>query len=508
MRHLRTSLKSLMLFLIGIILILPICALIFTGEAVESNLIPIQYIIIVDIVSFVITAMGIFFCIKLGDIGKIFVTAFSLLISIILCVGTYFISETSETLRDITRAEDYYDQVSIVTLVDSDLKNIEDIGGKKLGVQYKTQPDVMAAGLDKIQATYNVQFEEVEYENMSVMVDALLNNEVDAILYTSTYTQLFAEEIEGFDKKVKVLVTCDLSFQDIDKYHDMIKDEAPPDPTVEPEEIVTEPNDPIEVPESSVNSDVFAVYLSGIDVYGSISLKSRSDVNIIAIVNPNEHKVLLVTTPRDYFVPIPGVSNGKPDKLTHAGIYGVQASMDTLGALYGVELDYYFRVNFTSFEKIVDALGGVDVYSEYSFSTRGYSYNKGYNHVDGAAALVFARERYSFAAGDNQRGKNQQQLIKAIIEKACSPAILTAAGEILDSVRANIDTNIPEEMIQDMIRNQLADNQGWQIEMLAATGTGDYDEPYSMPGFNAYVMIPNQESVDAIKATIQEMYNE
>ena len=506
MRHMRTQLKSLMLFLIGIICILPICAIVFTSTAVASNLIPIHYIIIADVVVTIITGVAIFLCIKLGDIGKICSAAFSLLISISLCLGTYFIVETSATLKDITNSEDYYDQVSVVTLANSDLTTINDMSNHVLGVQYKTQPDVMAAGIDKIQSTYNIQFESIEYDNISTLVDALLNNEVDAIIYNSTYTQLLAEEIEGFDKMVKVLVTCDLTFQDIDKYHDMVKDNTviPPPPTEDNNETI-QPNEPT-LPHEPENSDVFAVYLSGIDVYGSISLKSRSDVNIIAIVNPKEYKVLLVTTPRDYFVPIPGVSNGKPDKLTHAGIYGVQASMDTLGELYGINLDYYFRVNFTSFEKIVDALGGVDVYSEYSFSTRGYSFNKGNNHVNGAAALVFARERYSFAAGDNQRGKNQQQLIKAIIQKACSPAILTAAGEILDSVRANIDTNIPEEMIQDMIRNQLSDNREWQVEMLAATGTGDYDEPYSMPGFNAYVMVPNQESVSKIKEAIQAMY--
>ena len=501
MRHIRHSLKSLILFLIGIILVLPLCATIFSISAINSNLIPVKYIVIVDIIAGVATIISLVLCLKLSDIGKILSSGVCLLLSVLLCVGTYFIFEANDTLHDITNTGEYYDQVAIVTLVDSDLNKPADLNNVNIGIQTQTQSDLVLAGLDKVERSYNIQLTTTEYENLSLVVDALMNGEVDAIMYNSSYGDILDEQIDGYQSKIKVILYCNLTFDDIDAFRasnntNTNQEPTPIEPTV-PE--VIEPTTP-------KNDDVFAVYLSGIDVYGSISIKSRSDVNIIAIVKPSERKVLLVTTPRDYFVQIPGVSGEKKDKLTHAGIYGVQASMDTLSQLYDVDIDYYFRVNFTSFEKIINALGGVDVYSQYSFNARGYSFSKGYNHVNGEQALVFARERYSFQAGDNQRGKNQQELIKAIIKKACSPAILTAAGEILNSVRSNIDTNIPEEMIQDVIRNQLEDNREWQIDTLAATGTGSNDSPYSMPGYTAYVMIPNQESVSEIKEAIQAMY--
>lgn len=506
MKHFLNLHKSLFLFLIGSICLLSLCVLTFTCSAIISNLIPIQYVVLLDSICVFVTVFSIYACIKLGNISRIVSSSICLLLSIALCFGSYLLSEANNTLKNITSSDDYYDQVSIVVLSDSKIVDISELDNKKIGVQYQIQSDVMSAGINKIQNSQNIRFEIVEYDDISSLTSALLNQEIDAALYNSSYISLISEEIEGFDLNTKVLYECNLTLGEVDMIHKLVDDEETLPSVGQVESTSPTVNDET-ISENTDNDDVFAVYLSGIDVYGSISLKSRSDVNIIAIVNPNERKVLLVTTPRDYFVPIPGVSGDKNDKLTHAGIYGIQASMDTLSQLYDVDIDYYFRVNFTSFEKIIDSLGGVDVYSQYNFSASGYSFQKGYNHVNGKQALVFARERYSFAAGDNQRGKNQQELIKAIIKKACSPAILTAAGEILDSVRDNIDTNIPEGMIQDIIRKQLEDNREWQIETLAATGTGSYDEPYSMPGFKAYVMIPNEDSVNLITESIKQMYN-
>ena len=259
--------------------------------------------------------------------------------------------------------------------------------------------------------------------------------------------------------------------------------------------------------EIKVEDESFAVYISGIDVYGAIETNSRSDVNIIAVVNPTTHQILLVTTPRDYYVEIPGISGGAKDKLTHAGIYGVDASMATLGALYDTEIDFYARVNFTSLITMIDALGGVDVNSEQAFTT---SYDsglvmdvaQGLNHFNGQQALAFSRERQNVDGGDFQRGKNQQAVITAMIKKAISPAILMGANGILESVGGNVDTNMSHEQIQELIKSQLASPAAWNIKSMAAEGTGDEQYCYSSGEALLYVTQPDMNSISAIQQAI------
>ena len=255
------------------------------------------------------------------------------------------------------------------------------------------------------------------------------------------------------------------------------------------------------------DDDTFAMYISGIDVYGDIGTTSRSDVNIIAVVNTKTHQVLLITTPRDYYVPIPTISGDERDKLTHAGIYGVEASVATLEQLYEMNIDYYTRVNFTSVVKIVDALGGVSVYSNQSFTTGNLTIHEGYNDLNGEQALAFSRERHNVEGGDFQRGKNQQEVIKGIIRKAISPAILLGANDILNSISGNVDTNMPTEAIQNLIKEQLDTKASWNIKSMAAVGTGDSQTCYSIPNSQVYVAWPDQTSIDEIKAAVEAVEN-
>ena len=260
-----------------------------------------------------------------------------------------------------------------------------------------------------------------------------------------------------------------------------------------------------------IKTDAFIVYVSGIDVYGPIKTNSRSDVNILMVVNPTTHKILLVTTPRDFYIPFPGVTGGKRDKLTHAGIYGVDVSMAALGQLYDIQPDFYARVNFTSLIKVVNALGGVKVYSEASFKQvidGEVTYvSKGWNYFNGEQALAFCRERKQLSDGDYQRGKNQEAVLKAIIEKILSPAVLKGANGLLDSVKGNIETNMSMEQIQELVKSQLNDPQSWSIDMMAASGRGDSNYCYSMPGTKLYVSWPDEVSVKAIKNAIEEVMN-
>ena len=263
-----------------------------------------------------------------------------------------------------------------------------------------------------------------------------------------------------------------------------------------------------EIEKEEVNVEKpFNVYISGIDVSGPISTNSRSDVNIIMTVNPNTKKILLTTTPRDYYVTIPGISGDVRDKLTHAGIYGVDASMSTLESIYDIDISYYARVNFTSLIKIVDALGGVDVYSEYAFTTAhgNYSIQKGTNHLNGDTALAFSRERYSFEDGDNQRGKNQEAVLTAIIQKAMSPAILTKANQILSTVGDSVETNMTQDEMAKLINMQLSDGASWTIESQAAVGTGDNQACYSSGSQLLYVMWPDEAVVESLSNKMKQV---
>lgn len=251
-------------------------------------------------------------------------------------------------------------------------------------------------------------------------------------------------------------------------------------------------------------SNAFNIYISGIDVAGSISKNSRSDVNIIMTVNPDTKQILLTSTPRDFYVEIPGVSGGAKDKLTHAGVYGVDASMRTLEQLYGVDISYYARVNFTSVISIVDALGGVEVESAQAFRTKsGHSFSEGTNYLNGEQALAFARERKSFAAGDRQRGKNQEAVIEAILNKMMSPAMLRNANQIIESVSHCVETNMLRDEMTELINMQLDDPAVWDIESQAADGKGSSAACYSSGSQKLYVMIPDDMIVEECKQKIQ-----
>ena len=259
---------------------------------------------------------------------------------------------------------------------------------------------------------------------------------------------------------------------------------------------------------NKITKEPFVVYLSGVDTRGDLTDKARSDVNIIAAVNPVTKQVVLINTPRDYYVDLAG-TNSK-DKLTHAGLYGVQTSMDTLGNLYGVDVQHYIRINFAGFINIIDALGGVDVYSDQAFTSVGSpgyydptTFVEGWNHLDGKAALAFARERHAFKTGDVQRGINQMKVIDAMLNKIKSPALLMGFTKILDAVSDSFVTSLSQNQISALVRMQLSDFAEWNIERYTVTGTsGSSTKCYSAKGQKLYVMKPDEASVAKAKEMI------
>ena len=371
--------------------------------------------------------------------------------------ATIFMSANS-MLANVGGATYKIDNMLVVVRIDDPAENLMDAKDYVFGRQTYADQENTEKMLSEIRSRVGQEISLLEYDTVQSEAAALLNGEIQAAVYNEAFTGVLEESIEGYSERVKVL----------DHF-----------------EIRTK----VDTAGRSVNKP-FNVYISGIDVSGAITTTSRSDVNIIMNVN-----ILLTTTPRDYYVTIPGISGERRDKLTHAGIYGVDRSMAALENLYGVELSYYAKVNFTSLIKIVDALGGVDVESEYAFSAGGYSFSEGINHLDGDAALAFSRERYSFSDGDNQRGKNQEAVLAAIIKKASSPAVLASANKILASISKSVETNMTQDEMAQLISMQLSDGGDWDVESQAASGKGDTQTCFSSGSQPLYVMWPDDVAV-------------
>lgn len=262
----------------------------------------------------------------------------------------------------------------------------------------------------------------------------------------------------------------------------------------------------VETATEQVSGDSFNIYISGIDTYGPISSVSRSDVNIIMTVNRATHKILLTTTPRDSYIAIADGGQNQYDKLTHAGIYGVNASVHTLENLYGIDISNYIRLNFTSFLQLIDLVGGIDVENTQEFTSGGYNFPVGTVHLDAEQALIFVRERYSLANGDNDRGQNQEKVIAALIKKLRSPDNLANYQAILTGLEGSIQTDLSLETIMGLVNTQLESGTQFTVESQAVTGTGRSDlSSYAIPGSQLYMMEINQDSLEQAKTAIQSV---
>lgn len=465
----------------NIILVLQaLISVFFMGMLLILNVIPTEYFLIIIACLAVCWLIGMLSQMggrKYGKAGKIYMTVMILL----LVSGSCAAGKMKGAMGHVTGGDEKIDRMVVAVLADDPANNLKDAADYTFGVQYTVKGDQVESTMKRIREELGKDVAVKEYQSVNEQAKALRSQEVKAIVYNESYKEILEDELKGYSDKVKIIYSYDIKTE--------LKDLT------------------INV---AVKDEPFAVYLSGIDVYGEISKTSRSDVNIIAVVNPNTHQILLVTTPRDYYVEIPGVSKGQKDKLTHAGMYGVDASINTLSQLYELEIPFFARVNFTSLIEIVDKLGGVDVNSEYAFRTGTESgavvwVKEGMNHFNGTQALAFSRERHNLKGGDNQRGKNQQAVITAMIKKMVSPAMLMKANSIIDSVSKNVETNMSGEQLQTLIKMQLSEGSSWNIFSVAAEGTGARDTCYSSGSVRLYVTKPNYESVAAIKELIQKV---
>lgn len=454
-----------------------VITIIFYIAILKLNLLPGWVITIFTIAEIVFTLAMVIGLVKRHKTYKL--TIISLII--ILFVSGIYIYVTNYALATISFLGDVFqetketDEYYLIVRKDSSYDKVEDVKDKNVHF-FQVADDVKSNLTKKVSVTL------VNQENLLDLGNKLIDKNVDVILTSATQYSMLGDEIKNFKESTKILYTIKHEIQTNTKAEDANS-------------------------KYNIKSGKFNVYISGIDTSGNISNVSRSDANILMSINTNTHEALLTSIPRDYYVTLH--SYGAKDKLTHSGIYGINETVKTAEDLLDTDINYYVRVNFTTVIKLVDKLGGIDVYSDYNFSRDGYNFKKGYNHINGDAALVFSRERYSFASGDNQRVKNQQHVIEAIMKKVLnSTTLLTKYTYILDSLKGSFQTNIAQDDISSLVKDQINNMSSWTIKSNSLTGTGASSSTYSMGSTKLYVMVPNSTSVTSAKEKIDEVLGE
>ena len=428
-----------------------------------------------------------------------------ILMLLLLCgcaVITTVATDVMNTLQATNEEEPAVPTREIYVLADNKAESLMQTGSFTYGFVKNFEESCVNQVLTEVQRQTGETVATAGYTNLFTMVNALFNNQIDAMILNGGYVGILeeTEEFANFSAMTKILAQVEVEEPEemLNPVFDSLYEEEFEDP-----EEVEETTEPIVIDleeeiEDFSNLKPFVVYVSGSDTYGSKIVKTgRSDVNILAAVNPMTKQVVLINTPRDYYVQNTA-GGGARDKLTHCGIYGMKCSMNTLGNLYEADIEYYVRINFDGFKKLIDAMGGVTVYSDYAFTaiTR-TKIKEGKNELNGQQALDFARERYTLKGGDNARGQNQMKVIKALIQKATSgTTIITNYSDIMASVDGMFQMNIPTELISDMMKMQLSDMAQWNIVTYATTGNGSMAECYSMPGMKLSVIKPSQSSVN------------
>lgn len=434
------------------------------------NIVPTAYFIIILLITFALFLLVILMLKKKRKIGYIL----SILIIIIYSVITYYLGITMNFFSSLTSIHYTEKNYLVIVLNNEKYNNIKDLNNKSIA--YINKIDVtLDKALDKLNK--KVQIKNIEYSDYNTLFTDLESERIESIFIEEAYYNIKKEEESTENYKIiDTIKIRSLTSNNLTKSVDITK-------------------------------DPFTIYISGIDTYGSIETVSRSDVNILMTINPITKQVLLTSIPRDYYVQLSGTT-GYKDKLTHAGNYGIDMSINTIEELLDIDINYYIRVNFSTLEKIIDALDGVDVYSRYSFVSYidNYMFYEGYNHMNGKQALAFSRERKSLPNGDIDRGKNQQAVIEAIIRKITSKDIIYKYTKILNSLRGTFQTNISDDDITKMVKKELENIGGWTITSISLEGTSEYNYTYSYNGQKLYVLVPDQDSinetVDLIKSVI------
>ena len=373
--------------------------------------------------------------------------------------------------------------MSLATLAEGGVADVSALDGKVVLAPLGQDRDNVQALVDDLKAKRQVTVTVEEVPSYLAAYQQLLDGKAQAMVLNSGYESL----LEGI--KIKKLY----QYNHVTEVADQ---PAKPEPANQ------------QTIQAPAENQPFNLYISGIDTFGPVSSVSRSDVNVIATINPKTHQILLTTTPRDAYVPIADGGADQKDKLTHAGIYGVEASMHTLARLYDTPIDYYVRLNFTSFLNIIDTVGGIDVYNDQAFTSLygKYDFPVGELHLNADQALGFVRERYSLSGGDNDRGKNHEKVITALIKKLGSRQTLLQAQEVMDRMSQSVQTNLPLAKVMELVNEQLESGQAYTVTSVALTGHGSTGLPsYAMPGAELYMMQVDEASLAERQAQIKQV---
>lgn len=393
-------------------------------------------------------------------------------------IGNVYVYQAAHALSKITieTGDEEFEHISVVVKKTNKAKALDDVKHSTFAVAKKIDEANTDATIKKINTVLKTNVKTQSYENTNAQAKALLDGKNETMILNEAYRSLLDDQYPSFGFDTKVIYTYK-----IPKKVENIRKKV------------------------DVNKESYNVYISGIDTYGPIATKSRSDVNMIATINPNTHTILLTSIPRDYYIP-QTCQGGQRDKLTHTGIFGINCTVESMNEFMGVTFNYYVRVNFSSLEGIVDAIGGIDIYNQMTFysGVDGTLIPKGNIHVEGGMALKFARERHAYADGDEQRGRNQMIVLEGIIKKAISPAIISGYSDIMKTAGENFQTNMSQKEITSIIKKQLDEGSKWQFQQQSLSGKGKTAWTVAN-GFNAYVMIPDNNSVKAALINIQRV---
>lgn len=497
MKSVSKSPKKNNIFFVVFAILISILLIVFSAYVIYQiltlNILPSKLLIpvclIVVLIVLILLVLLNFASVRLWS--KIISSLLVVFFTIGMCFGSIYLQHTAETLKQVTeQAGKVKTTISIISLASSSFDKLEDLEEKKVA----TLKNIDKAGTEKSLKDVNkqdVKIEVIEYDNVPSQVRALYDGEVDAIVLNEVYRDNVSEldDFSEFSKETKIV------YQTV-YYTDTV-------------------NEPLAVSDITTNS--FTVLITGNDSYGEFEEMARSDVNMLVTVNPVTSTVLMTSIPRDYFVEEVcddyACNYGVTDKLTHTGIYGVSTTKDTLEHLLDIEINYTFRVNFSSMENIVDAIGGIDVYVEPGMSVSKFYSNsylegvtEGWNHLDGQRALAYSRERKAYLDGDVQRARNQQQVLEAIIDKVTSPTILTNYTQLLNALSNAFETNMSMDEITSLVQYQIQAMPDWKFEQYVLKGYGDMQVSPEL-GTEVSVVIPDTNSVSIASQKIQAVIN-
>lgn len=471
---------------IGIVLsiLLVVASFYLLYQLIKINVLPTKLLFLITIIFVLLDAIfALLLCYYTrAVVSKIICVVITLVLIFGSCLGGYYISKTGSLLTNITNVTKHAkNTVSVVVKQSSDIKNKSQLNGLSVG----TLRTIGTQGSSKVLKELSkdgIVMNQSEYDSLSAMLEAFYNGEVDSIIINeSSRSQILdMKSYADFDNNTRVVYQTSYKVENTDKANAV----------------------------TDITSKPFNVLISGSDTRGGFDENGRSDVIMVATINPKTSTILLTSVPRDFYVTTAcdvadGCIQGALDKITHTGIHGTNTTKRTVEQLLGIEINYTFKVGFDTVTDLVDALGGVDVTVApgYAYSNSAITIHEGVNHLNGTQALEYARERYAYTEGDRQRTKNQQQVLMGIVNEATKPSVITKYASIMDAMANTFSTTMSNEEISDLIKYQINNNPKWKMEQYMVDGTGDTLMCAEL-GDAASVMVPNQSTVKMAKDKI------